>query len=172
MTTPLPRRPGLIIPSSNTIMEADFVRYAPPGVSVHTARMFLEDTTPEAESRMLDEFTLPAAHDLVTTRPDVVVFGCTSGQSRSGEGLAGHCHTDRGQKLHFMAAELHHTFARREPSQRGRRYRSARLQRAGSKGLFQYRTKPLCCQVVSRDRFKIFQTPVPGGRDTGWCAGP
>ena len=69
MTTPLPRRPGLIIPSSNKIMEADFVRYAPPGVSVDTARMFLEDTTPEAESRMLDEFTLPAARDLGTARP-------------------------------------------------------------------------------------------------------
>ena len=27
---------------------------------------------------MLDEFALPAARDLGTARPDVVVFGCTS----------------------------------------------------------------------------------------------
>lgn len=67
-----------MIPSSNTTMEVDFAKNAPPGVSIHTARMFLEDATPEDESRMLDEFTLPAARDLGTTHPDIVVFGCTS----------------------------------------------------------------------------------------------
>jgi maleate isomerase len=40
--------------------------------------MFLEDTTAAGEIRMLDEFALPAARDLGTARPDVVVFGCTS----------------------------------------------------------------------------------------------
>lgn len=72
------RRLGLMIPSSNTMMEVDFVGGVPPGISVHTARMFMEDTTPEGENRMLDEFALPAARDLGTARPDVVVFGCTS----------------------------------------------------------------------------------------------
>ncbi len=38
----------------------------------------MEDTTPAGENRMLDEFALPAARDLGTARPDVVVFGCTS----------------------------------------------------------------------------------------------
>jgi maleate isomerase len=72
------RRLGLMIPSSNTMMEVDFVTGADPGTSVHTARMFMEDTTPEGENRMLDEFALPAARDLGTARPHVVVFGCTS----------------------------------------------------------------------------------------------
>jgi maleate isomerase len=72
------RRLGLMIPSSNTMMEVDFIRGAPPGTAVHTARMYMEDTTPEGENRMLDEFALPAARDLGTARPDVVVFGCTS----------------------------------------------------------------------------------------------
>ena len=67
-----------MIPSSNTMMEVDFARDLPPGVALHTARMFMEDTTPAGESRMLDEFALPAARDLGTARPDVVVFGCTS----------------------------------------------------------------------------------------------
>ena len=67
-----------MIPSSNTMMEVDFARDVPPGISVHTARMFMEDTTPAGENRMLDEFALPAARDLGTARPDVVVFGCTS----------------------------------------------------------------------------------------------
>lgn len=71
-------RIGLMIPSSNTMIEVDFVRELPPGVSLHTARMFMEDTTPEGENRMLEEFAMPAARDLGTARPDVVVFGCTS----------------------------------------------------------------------------------------------
>jgi maleate isomerase len=67
-----------MIPSSNTMMEVDFGQNAPPGTAVHTARMYMEDTTAEGENRMLDEFALPAARDLGTARPDVVVFGCTS----------------------------------------------------------------------------------------------
>ena len=73
-----PARVGLMIPSSNTMMEVDFARDLPPGVALHTARMYMEDTTPAGENRMLDEFALPAARDLGTARPDVVVFGCTS----------------------------------------------------------------------------------------------
>src|ERR1700749_4224036 len=67
-----------MIPSSNTMMEVDFARDLPPGTALHTARMFMEDTTPAGENRMLDEFALPAARDRGTARPDVVVFGCTS----------------------------------------------------------------------------------------------
>jgi maleate isomerase len=73
-----PVRVGLMIPSSNTMMEVDFARDLPPGMALHTARMYMEDTTPAGENRMLDEFALPAARDLGTARPDVVVFGCTS----------------------------------------------------------------------------------------------
>jgi maleate isomerase len=73
-----PARVGLMIPSSNTMMELDFARDLPPGTALHTARMYMEDTTPAGENRMLDEFALPAARDLGTARPDVVVFGCTS----------------------------------------------------------------------------------------------
>jgi len=78
MSTQAARRIGLMIPSSNTMMEVDFVRDVPAGNSVHTARMFMADTTPEGEIRMLDEFALPAARDLGTAHPDLVVFGCTS----------------------------------------------------------------------------------------------
>ena len=71
-------RIGLMVPSSNTMMEADFTRELPAGWTLHTARMYMEDTTAAGENRMLDEFTLPAARDLGTARPHVVVFGCTS----------------------------------------------------------------------------------------------
>jgi maleate isomerase len=72
------RRVGLLIPSSNTVMEVDFYRHLPADVTVHTGRMFMEETTAAGEYRMLDDFTIPAAEALATTRPHVVVFGCTS----------------------------------------------------------------------------------------------
>ena len=84
-----PARVGLMIPSSNTMMEADFSRDLPPGTALHTARMFMADTTAEAEHRMLDEFALPAARDLGTARPDVVVFGCTSAGALRGSDYDG-----------------------------------------------------------------------------------
>jgi maleate isomerase len=87
-----PSRVGLMIPSSNTMMEVDFARDLPAGTALHTARMFLEDTTAAGEIRMLDEFALPAARDLGTARPDVVVFGCTSaGALRGNDYDAGLC---------------------------------------------------------------------------------
>jgi maleate isomerase len=73
-----PRQIGLMVPSSNTVMEPDFYRNLPHGWTLHTARMFLEDVTPEAEERMLDQHTFPAARDLATARVDILVFGCTS----------------------------------------------------------------------------------------------
>ena len=77
-TTETSRRVGLLVPSSNTVMEPDLWRALPPGATLHTARMYLEDTTPQGEHRMLDEHVLPAARDLATARPDLIVFGCTS----------------------------------------------------------------------------------------------
>jgi maleate isomerase len=79
MTNPL--RIGLIVPSSNTVMEPDFHRYLGHTGIVSTARIFLESVTREAETRMLEE-DLPKAAELIrTTAPDVVVFGCTSAGS-------------------------------------------------------------------------------------------
>ena len=50
-----------LVPSSNTVMEPDFVRGLPADATLHTGRMLLDDVTPESEARMLDEATLPAA---------------------------------------------------------------------------------------------------------------
>jgi maleate isomerase len=71
-------RVGLIVPSSNTVAEVDFYRSLPTTCTLHTARMYLEETTPEGESVMLDEHLPATAADLATARPDVVVFACTS----------------------------------------------------------------------------------------------
>lgn len=76
---PRSHRLGLIVPSSNTVAEQDFVRLLPPKVSVHTARMHLAETTASAERVMLDVHAPRAAEDLGTLKPDAVVFACTSG---------------------------------------------------------------------------------------------
>ena len=74
----LPLRVGLIVPSSNTVMEPDFHRHLGQAAIVSTARIFLEDVTRAAETRML-AVDLPKAIELIrTTAPDIVVFGCTS----------------------------------------------------------------------------------------------
>ncbi len=71
-------RVGLIVPSSNSVIEVDFYRRLPADATLHTARMYLEETTPEGESAMLDDHLPVAITDLRTARPDVMVFGCTS----------------------------------------------------------------------------------------------
>jgi maleate isomerase len=73
-----PLRIGLIVPSSNTVMEPDFHRHLGRECVVSTTRIFLEDVTREAEVRMLED-DLPKAIELVgSTAPEAVVFGCTS----------------------------------------------------------------------------------------------
>jgi maleate isomerase len=71
-------RVGLIVPSSNTVAEVDFYRHLPDSATLHTARMYLAEATPEAESAMLNEHLPVALQDLGSARPDVVVFACTS----------------------------------------------------------------------------------------------
>lgn len=78
-------RIGLLVPSSNTVMENDLHAHLDKArYTVHTARMYLEVTTAEAEQVMLDR-DAPAAAELVgTARPDALVFGCTSAGSLGG----------------------------------------------------------------------------------------
>jgi len=71
-------RIGLLLPSSNTTMEPDFYQMAPPGVTVHTARMLLREVTPEALEEMAGEATR-AARLLKTAKVDILAYGCTSG---------------------------------------------------------------------------------------------
>jgi maleate isomerase len=73
-----PLRVGLIIPSSNTVMEPDFHRHLEGGCVVSTTRLFIESVTREAEVRMLKQDLTKAVELIRTTAPDLVVFGCTS----------------------------------------------------------------------------------------------
>jgi maleate isomerase len=106
-------RVGLIVPSSNTVMEVDFYRRLPAMATLHTARMYLEETTPEGESAMLDDYLPTAINDLRSARPDVMVFGCTSAGALRGNDYEAQL-TDRiaaetGAATFSVSASVRHT---------------------------------------------------------------
>ncbi|HWB44649.1 MAG TPA: hypothetical protein VG900_04350 [Hyphomicrobiaceae bacterium] len=78
-------RIALLVPSSNTVMENDLHAALPKQkFNVHTGRMYLVETTREAEIAMIENYAPKAADDLGTVKPDVLVFGCTSAGSLFG----------------------------------------------------------------------------------------
>jgi maleate isomerase len=78
-------RVALLVPSSNTVMENDLHAALPHDrFTVHTDRMFLVETTREAEMRMIEGYAQAAARDVGTVKPNLLVFGCTSAGSLFG----------------------------------------------------------------------------------------
>ena len=79
-------RIGLIIPSSNRMVEQEMVRHVPPGVQAHVARLRMTG----AHHMSLDQL-LPRVGDATVTltdaRCDVVAFHCTA--NSTSEGLEG-----------------------------------------------------------------------------------
>ncbi|MFW5938613.1 MAG: maleate cis-trans isomerase [Halanaeroarchaeum sp.] len=76
---------GLIVPSSNTTNEPEFVRALPDGVSLHASRMRLADVDADSLSAMADDAT-NCASLLATADVDVVAYGCTTGSLVHGPG--------------------------------------------------------------------------------------
>lgn len=77
-------RVGLLVPSSNTVMEVDLYRNLMKDMTLHTARMYLEEATRSAEIKMIEEYAPEAAQSIKTAKPHFVVFGCTSAGSLRG----------------------------------------------------------------------------------------
>lgn len=95
------RRIGLLVPSSNSVMENDLhASLSKEFYTIHTARMYLVDTTREAEIRMIEEHAPKAALDVGTVNPDLLVFGCTSAGSLFGLEYDGKVCTDLGALAH------------------------------------------------------------------------
>jgi maleate isomerase len=70
-------RIGLLVPSSNVIIEPDFYRMAPDKVSIHSARMIFTEFTQEALSRTLND-AQRQAELLAQARVDIIVYGCST----------------------------------------------------------------------------------------------
>ena len=79
------KRIAVLIPSSNTVLEADLHRELPmEKFSVLTSRMHLTETTRQGELAMIEEHAPRGATDLGTAYPHLFVFGCTSAGSLFG----------------------------------------------------------------------------------------
>ena len=76
-------RIGLIIPSSNSLTEQQFNRYAPAEVGVHVTRLRMTGRwrKPLAE---LKNSLIEAAEALSDVRPGVIVFHCTANSMENG----------------------------------------------------------------------------------------
>lgn len=71
-------RIGVLVPSTNTVVESEYNRMAPQGVSVHAARMKLTITTPETLVDM-EKHAQRASDEIATAKVDAIVYACTSG---------------------------------------------------------------------------------------------
>jgi maleate isomerase len=78
-------RVGLVVPSSNTTNEPEFVRALPDGLSLHASRMRLADVDVESLSAMADDAD-ECASLLASAGVDVVAYGCTTGSLVHGPG--------------------------------------------------------------------------------------
>jgi len=80
-------RVGLLVPSSNTTNEPEFHRVLPEGVSLHTARLPLEDVNAD-DLETMSRTAEGASEGLGHADIDVVAYGCTTGSLVKGHGYA------------------------------------------------------------------------------------
>ncbi len=76
---------GLIIPSSNTTMEAEFWRMTSGWATVHTARVRLRKITVD-DLEETEGMTIDASMLLADAQVNVIGYGCTSGSFFKGKG--------------------------------------------------------------------------------------
>ena len=77
-------RVGLIIPSSNRMVEAEMVPAFPAGVAAHVTRLRMTGTNRLAFDQLLPRIE-DAARALTDARCDVVVFHCTANSMEGGK---------------------------------------------------------------------------------------
>lgn len=76
----IPKRIGIIVPSTNTSVEADFQRVLTPAVTVHSARLLLPDgVMTEASLDQMNRDLKSAIELLASAHVDLIAYGCTSG---------------------------------------------------------------------------------------------
>lgn len=75
---------GVIIPSTNTVVEHDYSLMRPPGVTFHFGRMFIEEPSADnndAFERLIAQIrgmTAIAVRDVMTAKPDHMVMGMSA----------------------------------------------------------------------------------------------
>jgi maleate isomerase len=81
----MPARIGLIIPSSNRMVEQEMVRHTPPDVQAHVMRLRMTGVHNVALDRLLPRVE-EATATLTDARCDVVAFHCTANSMSEGAG--------------------------------------------------------------------------------------
>ena len=77
--TAIRARIGVIVPSVNSVVEPWFSAVAPPGVTVHAARMFLDNNlTAESLVRMDRDEGMRAVKQIMSAKPASVAYCCTA----------------------------------------------------------------------------------------------
>src|SRR5262245_52908636 len=75
---------GVIVPSTNTVVEADYNRMAPHGVTLHTGRMYIERPAMDSDAAfqaVLEQIRASigvAIRDVMTCQPDYMIMGMSS----------------------------------------------------------------------------------------------
>src|SRR5438034_5738298 len=75
---------GVLVPSTNTIVEPDFYAMAPPGVTLHVGRIFIEnpkmgdDAAFEQIMLQIRASIARAVADVMSAEPDYLVMGMSS----------------------------------------------------------------------------------------------
>lgn len=75
-------RVGMLLPPMNIAMEPDLAHWAPAGVTAHAQRLYRSQAVTDVSGlfEMLDGLDEDVRR-LAFTRPDVIIYGCTSGSS-------------------------------------------------------------------------------------------
>jgi len=79
------RRIGVLLPSSNSVQEADFWRALPQGFTLHVTRMGLSTVEADSTLRIVQEIE-SESKKLADADVDVIVFAATAPSSRNGIG--------------------------------------------------------------------------------------
>jgi maleate isomerase len=75
---------GVIVPSTNTVVEHDYYTVGPPGVTFHTGRMYIERPAMDSDERFEEVIAQirasleTAVRDVLTCRPDYMVMGMSA----------------------------------------------------------------------------------------------
>ena len=79
----VPKRVGLLVPSTNQVAEPDFYSLLGRQITVHAERLWSADVTApgenEADNAKINEDLERAARYVATLEPDLVVYACTGG---------------------------------------------------------------------------------------------
>jgi maleate isomerase len=79
------RRIGVLVPSSNSVQEADFWRALPPRFTLHVARMGLRNVEADSTLRVVHEIEAESKK-LADADVDIIVLAATAPSSRNGIG--------------------------------------------------------------------------------------